>query len=269
MRSAGIFMHMAQRVDVALTERGICRSRSQAKMLIIEGKVLLNGVPVTKPSVMAGEGDTLTLAEAMRYVGRGGLKLEGALQAFPVSPEGRICMDVGASTGGFTDCMLQNGAKLVYAVDVGHGQLADSLRQDARVVDLEGTDIRRLEMLPDVPDFCSIDVSFISLKLILPAAAALLAEEADCIALIKPQFEAGKANIGKHGIVRSAMVHVQVLREVLTFAQEAGFSVEGLCASPVQGGDGNIEYLAYLKKRSARSPLPDVQAVVSGTGLKK
>lgn len=268
-QSAGIFTLMAQRVDVVLAERGHCRSRSQAKALIQEGKVLLNGIPVTKPSTLTEEDDVLTLTEGMRYVGRGGLKLEGALKVFPVRPEGRICMDVGASTGGFTDCMLRNGAVKVYAVDVGHGQLDASLRRDERVTDLEGTDVRRLSDLPETPDFCTIDVSFISLRLVLPAVYALLSEQAECIALVKPQFEAGKANIGKGGIVRSARVHEQVLREVLGFAQETGFSVEGVCVSPVQGGDGNTEYLAYLKKGCPLHTFPDVQTVVAGTGLKK
>lgn len=261
---------MAQRADIALTERGLCRSRSQAKALIQEGKALLNGVPVTKPSAMVEDADTLTLTEGMRYVGRGGLKLEGALKVFPVSPEGRICMDVGASTGGFTDCMLQNGAVKVYAVDVGHDQLDAALRQDERVVDLEGTDIRRLSELPELPDFGSIDVSFISLKLILPAVYALLAEEADCIALVKPQFEAGKSDVGKGGIVRSVKVHERVLREVLAFAQETGFSVEGVCISPVQGGDGNTEYLVFLHKGCAdKRPFAEVQAMIAAMLLNK
>lgn len=231
--------------------------------------MLCNGIPVTKPSAPVGEHDELTLTEGMRYVGRGGLKLEGALKTFPIRLEGRICLDVGASTGGFTDCMLQNGAAQVYAADVGHGQLDETLRADARVVDLEGTDIRKLAELPETPDFCSIDVSFISLKLILPAVFGLLAEKAECVALVKPQFEAGRADVGKGGIVRSARVHERVLREVLEAAQEAGFSAEGLCASPIQGGDGNAEYLVFLKKGSSAAVFPDINAIVAGTGLKK
>lgn len=260
MLSAGISMRMAQRADLALMERGLCRSRSQAKILIAEGKALCNGIPVSKPSAMVQTEDTLTLTEGMRYVGRGGMKMEGALQAFPIRLKGRICLDVGASTGGFTDCMLQNGAAQVYAADVGHGQLDETLRTDARVMNLEGTDIRRLAELPETPDFCSIDVSFISLKLILPAVFGLLAEKAECVALVKPQFEAGRADVGRGGIVRSARVHERVLREVLRTAQETGFTVAGVCASPIQGGDGNTEYLAYLKKGCKEAyPFPDVQ----------
>lgn len=261
---------MAQRADTALTERGLVKSRSRAKALINEGKVLLNGSVLTKPAVMIGETDTLTVAEDIPYVGRGGLKLAGALRAFPQALEGRICMDIGASTGGFTDCMLQNGAALVYAVDVGHGQLDAALRENPKVIDLEGTDIRDLhsENLPETPDFASIDVSFIPLRLVLPAAFMLLADRADCIALIKPQFEAGRANIGKHGIVKNAKVHVQVLSDVLQFAQGIGFGVQGVCVSPIQGGDGNVEYLTWLTKgKDETQRIPDLAALVSAAGL--
>lgn len=255
--------NMMQRVDTALTERGLCKSRSRAKALITGGKVLCNGAVLTKPSAQVSETDILEVTEDLRYVGRGGLKLEGALQAFPVPLAGRVCMDIGASTGGFTDCMLQNGAALVYAVDVGHDQLDVSLRTDSRVVNLEGTDVRSVAKMPETPDFCSIDVSFISLKLVLPAVYTLLAEQADCMALIKPQFEAGRTHIGKGGIVKPGCVHVQVLHEVLASAQQTGFAVQGICPSPIQGGDGNIEYLAYLTKgRPAPDVSPDIQAVV-------
>ncbi|MBR7037952.1 MAG: TlyA family RNA methyltransferase [Oscillospiraceae bacterium] len=257
------------RADAAMVARGLCKSRTRAKALIEEGKVYCGERPVAKPAEDIAETATLTLrGDDLRYVGRGGLKLEGALGAFPVSPDGRVCMDIGASTGGFTDCMLQNGAALVYAVDVGHDQLDARLREDPRVVDLEGTDIRRMPPPAQTPTFCSIDVSFISLRLVLPAAFALLADEADCIALIKPQFEAGRAALGKHGIVRSAKAHVQVLEELLTFAQEIGFAVQGVCVSPVRGGSGNIEYLTYLTKGRADAPLlPDIRALVRTTGL--
>ena len=261
---------MAQRADTALTERGLVKSRSRAKVLINDGKVLLNGTVLTKPSVMIAETDTLTVAGDIPYVGRGGLKLAGALEAFPQILEGRVCMDIGASTGGFTDCMLQNGAALVYAVDVGHDQLDPLLRENVRVVNLEGTDIRDLhsENLPETPDFASIDVSFIPLRLVLPAAFTLLADRADCIALIKPQFEAGRANIGKHGIVKSARAHVQVLTDVLQFAQNIGFCVQGVCVSPIQGGDGNVEYLTWLTKGQDTQPrIPDLTALVRSAGL--
>lgn len=264
-------MSMDTRIDVALTQRGLCKSRSRAKVLLKEGQVLLNGQVCTKPSVMVQDTDTLTLAaEDDGYVGRGGLKLEEALRRFPVSPEGRVCLDVGASTGGFTDCMLRSGALMVYAVDVGHDQLDASLRNHPQVVNLEGTDIRLLEStrFARKPGFCSIDVSFISLQLILPSVHALLEDGADCVVLIKPQFEAGKSNIGKKGVVKSAKVHVQVLEQVLGFARSIGFSVQGLCPSPIRGGSGNAEYLAWLiKGQESLTTLPELRAVVAEAGV--
>ena len=238
-------------------------------MLIAEGKVTLNEKPLSKASVMVKETDILSLSDDLKYVGRGGLKMEGALQNFPISVKGRICMDVGASTGGFTDCMLQNGAEKVYAIDVGKGQLDESLCQNPKVINMENTDIRMVERLPEMPDFCGIDVSFISLKLVLPSVYRLLEERAECVALIKPQFEAGRQNIGKHGLVKSAKVHIQVLQEVTAFAQEIGFQVQDVCISPVQGGSGNIEYLAYLTKYiSAENVLLDFHSLVQLTGLR-
>lgn len=264
-------MNMDTRIDVALTERGICKSRSRAKYLLKEGKVLLNGSICQKPSVLVKEEDTLALAgEDLPYVGRGGLKLEEALRQFPVQLDGRVCMDIGASTGGFTDCMLQNGAAAVYAIDVGHDQLDPKLCRDPRVVNMEGTDIRCLEPsdFPKRPDFCSIDVSFISLQLVLPSAHALLGASGECIALIKPQFEAGKSNLGKHGIVKSPKVHLQVLEQVLAFSREIGFTVQGLCPSPIRGGSGNAEYLVHLTKGNQnQNGLPDLQSVVRQAGM--
>lgn len=261
---------MVQRADLALTERGIVRSRSRAKALIVQGSVLLNGKPLTKPSVLIGEEDVLTLKADLPYVGRGGLKLEGALAAFPLSLKNRVCMDIGASTGGFTDCMLQNGASKIYAIDVGHGQLDAALCHCPAVVNMEGTDVRTLAPgdLPVTPDFAGIDVSFISLRLVLPSVYALLADKADCMALIKPQFEAGRAQIGKHGIVKSARAHVQVLREILAFAGDVGFCVKGLCLSPIQGGSGNTEYLVHLTKgQGADAVCPDLKALAASAGL--
>ena len=260
---------MEQRADIALTERGLVRSRSRAKALITEGKVLCNGTPLTKPSQMIADHDVLTV-EDIPFVGRGGLKLAGALEQFPLNLQGCICMDVGASTGGFTDCMLQNGAQKVYAIDVGHGQLDLSLCANPAVVNLEGTDIRSLSPadFPAAPDFAGIDVSFISLRLVLPGVYALLAEQADCAALIKPQFEAGRLQIGKGGIVRSAKAHVQVLSDLLALAQELGFTVAGLCVSPIHGGDGNTEYLVWLTKgKAAPAITPDLKALVKSAGL--
>lgn len=248
-------MSMEQRIDIALTERGICNSRSRAKLLLKDGLVLCNNRICTKPSQLVSDSDVLSLvANSIPYVGKGGLKLREALHRFPIDLTDRICMDVGASTGGFTDCMLQNGAKKVYAIDVGKKQLHDSLRSDKRVVCLEEHDVRLMKAseMPEGPDFCSIDVSFISLNLVLPSAYALLSDTAECIALIKPQFEAGRANIGKKGIVRSESVHREVLGKVILFARSIGFSVQGLCPSPIRGGEGNgnAEYLVYLVKGS-------------------
>lgn len=251
MQSVDIFTPMGTRLDIALTERHLCQSRSRAKMLITEGRVLLNHQVCTKPSELVSEEDSLEL-EDIPFVGRGGLKLEGALKQFPVELNHRICLDIGASTGGFTDCMLKHGAKLVYAVDVGHGQLAEELRNHAQVINLENTDIRNLNPadLEAIPDFCSIDVSFISLKYILPSAFRLLAEQAECIALVKPQFEAGKKALNKQGIVKSEKIRKQVLSEMQTFAVQVGFQVLDSCESPIQGGTGNIEYLLYLRKQT-------------------
>lgn len=262
---------MERRADAALHERGIVRSRARAKALIQNGNVLLNGKVLEKASVLVGESDILTLLEDLPFVGRGGLKLAGAFEAFPLELAGRICMDIGASTGGFTDCMLQRGAAKVYAIDVGHGQLDESLRQNPAVVNMEGTDFRTVypQDLQETPDFAGIDVSFISLKLVLPGAHFLLADKADCVALIKPQFEAGRKNISKKGIVRDAKAHVQVLEGILTFAQELGFACAGLCVSPIHGGDGNVEYLAHFTKgQETPSQQFDLKALVSAAGLK-
>ncbi len=268
MPFAGIFMSMEKRIDIALTDRGICKSRSRAKHLLKEGLVLKNGLICTKPSEMVSDDDTLELAGSdLPYVGKGGLKLQEALRRFPVSVKGRVCMDVGASTGGFTDCMLQNGAAKVYAIDVGRKQLDETLRNHPRVVNLEEHDVRLMQRseMPDDPDFCSVDVSFISLSLILPSVYRLVAEQADCIVLIKPQFEAGKENIGKKGIVKSPAVHREVLEQVLSFARSLGFSVQGLCPSPIRGGEGkgNAEYLVYLVKGTApEEPVLNLKAII-------
>ncbi len=264
-------MNMDTRIDIALTERGLCKSRSRAKSLLQNQQVQLNGVVCTKPSTLVKDTDTLELiGEDLPFVGRGGLKLEEALQRFSLTLHDAVCLDIGASTGGFTDCMLQHGAACVYAIDVGHDQLDPALRVDPRVKNMENTDIRTLRQadLERMPTFASIDVSFISLELILPAAHALLAETADCVALIKPQFQAGREHIGKKGIVKSAKVHRQVLTNVLSFAQQIGFSVHGLCPSPIRGGSGNAEYLVYLKKGSPASVEDfDIANVVAQAGV--
>lgn len=207
----------------------------------------------------------------LKYVSRGGLKLEKAMDHFKISLEGKICMDIGASTGGFTDCMLQNGAEKVYAVDVGYGQFAWKLRQDARVVCMEKTNIRYVkpEDLADVLDFASVDVSFISLTKVLPAAWDLLSPQGEMVCLIKPQFEAGREKVGKKGVVRDAGVHREVIEKVLAFAQELGFGVKALEFSPIKGPEGNIEYLAYIQKNvtdvMALEDVPKVVAQAHGT----
>ncbi len=242
---------MKQRLDVYLAETQPEMSREKAKALIMEGLVYVNGQKSDKPGEPVGPKDAVEIrGELPRYVSRGGLKLEKALQCFPVSLGGAVCMDIGASTGGFTDCMLQNGAKRVYSIDVGYGQLAWKLRSDPRVVNLERTNVRYLteEQVPEKADFISVDVSFISLALVLPVARRFMRDSACAVCLVKPQFEAGKGRVGKKGVVREPEIHLEVLQKVLAFAKEAGFSAERLDFSQVKGPEGNIEYLLMLRK---------------------
>lgn len=243
-------MSAKKRADVLLVEQGLETSRARAQALIMAGVVYADGVKVDKA------GDELSPAarlevrgSKLRYVSRGGLKLEKAMAVFPITLSGKVCMDVGASTGGFTDCMLQNGAARVYSIDVGYGQLAWKLRGDARVVNLERTNIRHLlpEQVPEPVDFFSVDISFISLTLALPVIAGRLGEDAAGVCLIKPQFEAGREKVGKHGVVRDPAVHAEVIRKIVDFAPQAGLFPRGLSFSPVKGPEGNIEYLLYLK----------------------
>ena len=254
------------RLDVYLTENGLTTSRERAKALIMAGQVYVKNQKCDKAGMMIddSEKEVEIRGEQLKYVSRGGLKLEKAMAEFPISLENKVTMDIGASTGGFTDCMLQNGAKRVYAVDVGYGQFAWKLRQDKRVVNMERTNIRYVtpEDIGEDIDFASIDVSFISLKLVLPAAYNLLAPDGEIVALIKPQFEAGKGQVGKKGVVRDKSVHFDVIRSVLDFAVDNGFTVLGLSYSPIKGPEGNIEYLAYLKKSTCTSNPTDEE--VSG-----
>ncbi len=239
------------RLDVAVFERGFAPSREKAKAVIMAGLVYVNNQKVDKAGTEIKEDDILEVrGNTLKYVSRGGLKLEKAMQEFPIDLNGKICMDVGASTGGFTDCMLQNGAVKVYSVDVGYGQLAWKLRCDERVVNLERTNFRYAdeEIIKDKIDFSSVDVSFISLRHILPNLNKLLAENGTAVCLIKPQFEAGKDKVGKKGVVREKSVHLEVVDNVINMALENGFSVEGLQFSPIKGPEGNIEYLIYLVK---------------------
>lgn len=246
-------MQKKTRLDVAVFEQGYAPSREKAKALIMAGIVYVNNQKVDKAGFELKEGDVLEVrGKTLQYVSRGGLKLEKAMQEFPITLEGKVCMDVGASTGGFTDCMLQNGAVKVYSVDVGYGQLAWKLRIDERVVNLERTNFRYAtrEQIPDEIDFASVDVSFISLKHILPNLNTLLASDGQAVCLIKPQFEAGKEKVGKKGVVRDLNVHLEVVENVINLAVENGFSVMGLQFSPIKGPEGNIEYLIYLNKSS-------------------
>ena len=250
---------MKKRIDVLLYEKGLAPSREKARTLIMAGCVYADNQKFDKPGDTVREDAVLEVrGNTLRYVSRGGLKLEKAMQLFPIKLENTVCMDIGASTGGFTDCMLQNGASKVYSVDVGYGQLAWQLRTDPRVVNLERTNARYLtrEQIPEEIDFFSVDVSFISLKIILPAVRPLLKDGGKAVCLIKPQFEAGREKVGKKGVVRDPATHRQVIEAVCSFALETGFSISGLTFSPVKGPEGNIEYLIYLKK-SAPLQRPD------------
>lgn len=243
---------MKERLDVLLVSQGLAESREKAKTVIMAGDVFVNGQREDKPgSTFDPEKAKIEVrAAVLKYVSRGGLKLEKAMNSFPISVRDCVCMDIGASTGGFTDCMLQNGAAKVFSVDVGHGQLAWKLRNDPRVVCMEKTNFRYVVMedIGEELDFASCDVSFISLTKILEPAYRLLKEQASMVCLIKPQFEAGREKVGKKGVVRDPEVHEEVIEKVLLFAQSIGFSVAGLDFSPIKGPEGNIEYLVYLKK---------------------
>ena len=260
-----------KRLDLLVLERGLAPSRERAKSLIMAGDVYVDNQKADKPGDLYPEGALVECrSDGLRYVSRGGLKLEKAMEAFGLELRGLACMDVGASTGGFTDCMLQNGARKVYSVDVGYGQLAWQLRNDPRVVNLERTNARYLsrEQVPEEIGFFSVDVSFISLTLVLPAIRELLAADGRGVCLIKPQFEAGREKVGKKGVVRDPAVHAEVIEKITGFALQNGFSVLGLDFSPVKGPEGNIEYLVLLE-RSDRPALgagvPGAQEVVEAS----
>ncbi|MBX3058471.1 MAG: TlyA family RNA methyltransferase [Anaerolineae bacterium] len=236
------------RLDKLIWERGLVESRSKAQGVILAGEVLVDGARVDKPGTAVSPDAVIEVKTPLPYVSRGGLKLAGALAAFGGVVDGHICADVGACTGGFTDVLLQQGAARVYAIDVGYGQLDWKLRQDARVVVMERTNARYLESLPEPVSFVCIDVSFISLKLILPAVQKWLMADGDIIALVKPQFEAGPAQVGKGGIVRDTAVHQAVLLDLLAWAESHGLAACGLIRSPVTGSDGNVEFLLWLRQ---------------------
>ena len=242
---------MKIRLDQYLVQHGLIQSRERAKAMIMAGVVYVNGQKADKAGDMVKEDAVVEVrGHDIGYVSRGGLKLEKAMQVFPLSPRGKVCMDIGASTGGFTDCMLQNGAAKVYAVDVGYGQLAWSLRTDPRVVNMERTNIRNVtpDQLDDPIAFFSVDVSFISLHHIFPVARAVTTPDAVGVCLVKPQFEAGREKVGKNGVVRDPATHREVLLRAMGYAVDNGFGVRGLDFSPVKGPEGNIEYLMFVEK---------------------
>ena len=254
-------MSAKERLDVLLVDRNLTDSRERARRLIMAGEVTVNGQVMDKPGTRVAVDAQIVLRSVPRFVSRGGEKLDAALSAFDVVVHGKICADVGASTGGFTDCLLQHGAAKVYAIDVGYGQIDYRLRQDSRVVVMERTNARYVETLPERIEIVSVDASFISLRLLLPVIKGWLADAASVITLIKPQFEAGKQDVGKGGVVRSAEIHRRVLDEVLQAAQTDGFSVAGLIRSPLKGPAGNVEFLAWLRYPKT----PDDQTIVLDT----
>ena len=259
---------MKIRLDQYLCQNGLVQSRERAKALIMSGIVFVNNQKADKAGEMIAEDATVEVrGHDIGYVSRGGLKLEKAMQVFPMTPNGKVCMDIGASTGGFTDCMLQNGATKVYAVDVGYGQLAWSLRSDERVVNMERTNIRHVtpDMLADQIEFFSVDVSFISLKHIFPVADAICVPGANGVCLVKPQFEAGRENVGKKGVVRESSTHIEVIRNAIGFALQNHFSVRGLDYSPIKGPEGHIEFLInVVHDGEQQAPSEeDIQSVVN------
>jgi 23S rRNA (cytidine1920-2'-O)/16S rRNA (cytidine1409-2'-O)-methyltransferase len=256
------------RLDQRVFELGLAESRERAKTTIMSGLVFVDGQRMDKPGAPVSEDSLIEIrGEKLKYASRGGLKLEKALKEFGVEPKGLVCIDCGASTGGFTDCLLQNGASKVYAVDVGYGQLSWSLRNDDRVVSMERVNVRNLkpEDLPVKPQLAVMDLSFISLSLVLPVVKNLLVENGQVICLIKPQFEAGREKVGKKGVVRDYEVHLEVLHNFLGFAKRAGFTVLGIGYSPIRGPEGNIEYLGYLKSGMHEAGDIDPEPVVEAS----
>ena len=256
------------RLDQLVFDLGLAESRERAKTTVMSGLVFVNGQRADKPGMQVSPDIKVEIkGTALPYVSRGGLKLEKALKVFPIDVNDKVCIDCGASTGGFTDVLLKNGAAKVYSVDVGYGQLAWSLRNDERVVNMERTNIRYIssELIPEPLDICVMDLSFISVKLVLPAVCALLKDNAQLVCLIKPQFEAGREEVGKKGVVRDKAVHLSVIESVLSFAPTVGMTVMGLDFSPIKGPEGNREYLCYMKKGVQEAGPIDVAAVVEAS----
>ena len=259
---------MNSRLDIEMVNRGLVESREKAKALIMSGIVYVNNQKALKGGDKIKDGDQIEIrGQKLPFVSRGGLKLDKAIKSFNINLNNQFCMDIGASTGGFTDCMLQNGAQNVYAVDVGYGQLAWKLRNDERVINMERTNIRYLDykLIKEEIDFVSIDVAFISLKLVLPVAYNVLKEGGSVVALIKPQFEAGKDDVGKKGVVRDISIHRRVIKEIVDFSIASGFSVCGLDFSPIKGPEGNIEFLLLLTKKYTVTSCVDEELINSVT----
>lgn len=257
---------MKERLDVLLTERGFFDSREKAKAVIMAGEVFVNGQREDKAgSKFDREAEIEVKGKVLKYVSRGGLKLEKAVEVYGLNLDGKICIDIGSSTGGFTDCMLQNGAIKVYAIDVGTNQLAWKLREDERVVFMEKTNIRYVTegQISEKADFASVDVSFISLTKVLPVAVNLLKDDAHMVCLIKPQFEAGREKVGKKGVVRDFTVHREVMELITNFAVELNFLIKGLTFSPVKGPEGNIEYLIYMQKKNEKMDETEIDNILT------
>lgn len=256
------------RLDQLVFDLGLTESRERAKTTIMSGHVFVNGQRADKPGMsVAPDAKVEIHGDALPFVSRGGYKLDKALKVFPVDPAGKTCVDCGASTGGFTDVLLQHGAAKVYSVDVGYGQLAWKLRNDDRVINLERTNLRYVtdEQIPELMDIAVMDVSFISIKLVLPAVQRLLKDDDDVVCLIKPQFEAGREEVGKKGVVRDIKVHEEVVHGILDFAPTIGLSVQGLDFSPIKGPEGNIEYICYMRNSDIPPADIDVEAVVAAS----
>ena len=256
------------RLDQLVFDLGLTESRERAKTTVMSGLVFVDGKRIDKPGTQVSPDSKIEVkGSAIPYVSRGGLKLEKALKVFHIDPTGMHCIDCGASTGGFTDVLLKNGAEKVFAVDVGYGQLAWSLRQDERVVNMERTNIRHIspEQIPEALDLAVADLSFISLKLVLPAISSVLKDKAELVCLIKPQFEAGKDEVGKKGVVRDESVHLAVIESILEFVPTIGLTVLGLDYSPIKGPEGNIEYLCYMKKGGGEAPDINAAGIVEAS----
>jgi 23S rRNA (cytidine1920-2'-O)/16S rRNA (cytidine1409-2'-O)-methyltransferase len=262
-----IFMSDKVRLDQLLVQRGLAESRSQAQALVLAGEVYVGGQMALKPGARVPDEAQVEVRERLPYVSRGGLKLAAALDAFQVAVQGAVCADVGASTGGFTDCLLQRGAVRVYAIDVGYGQLAWQLRRDERVVVMERTNVRYVEALPEPVQLVVMDASFISLGLLLPPVVRWLAPGADVIPLVKPQFEAGRGQVGKGGVVRDPAVHRQVLEKVAGYATGLGLAVLGVIHSPITGPAGNVEFLMHLRWGASGANFDLAAAIVAVTAL--